>query len=581
MHKFSNTLVKYISYFIFILSGIFIFYLFLLSIFSTSHISPFSHGSMEYTYYTADNAFLHIGLIIIFSILCMLGLHIFLHSRRAKLRRILSWLARLMPFITAICAAAWVLYTRNVPFPIADQGTVLSIAEQMRDKNFASFYPGEYMDMYHNQFGIVMFMYLLSYIVGDYNYTAFQLLNAASLGVIVFFVRKMALIISDSEITADICCICTALFAPLFLYTTFVYGTLIGLALTTASFCLLLNYIKHKKTSNLAIAVPLIVLSVFMKSNYLIALIAFLIVLMLDVIKVLKKSAVICLLITLPIYLLCSALLTTAYKSLTKMPISDGMPASVHIAMGLSEAENAAPGWYNDSFVSAFRDNGGDSGYAGSVAGSFIKERIKFFVKNPAPALSFFSRKMASGWNNPTFQSFWLYRRNSIVSDEFIHHSTFTDTLLGLSGHESVYRFIIKLLDAVHTLILFGVMMYILFCFKKSGTGSGYALVLLPLFFVGGFLFHGFWEMKAQYTLPYFVLLLPVSVIGFRAFIEDLYTTIMDFKDKKRKHILSTASIALIVILIAAVLIYVLPLSFNNELFKLSENSYLFSTSEL
>lgn len=87
MHKFSNTLVKYISYFIFILSGIFIFYLFLVSIFSTSHISPFSHGSMEYTYYTADNPFLHIALIIILSILCTVGLHIFLRSRRIKLRR--------------------------------------------------------------------------------------------------------------------------------------------------------------------------------------------------------------------------------------------------------------------------------------------------------------------------------------------------------------------------------------------------------------------------------------------------------------------------------------------------------------
>ena len=47
MHKFSNTLVKYISYFI----------------------------------------FLHIALIIILSILCILGLHVFLRSRRVKLRR--------------------------------------------------------------------------------------------------------------------------------------------------------------------------------------------------------------------------------------------------------------------------------------------------------------------------------------------------------------------------------------------------------------------------------------------------------------------------------------------------------------
>ncbi len=581
MHKFSNTLVKYISYFIFIISGIFIFYLFFLSTFSTSHISPSSHGSMEYTYYTSDNAFLHIGLIILFSIICMSGIHTIYRSQSEKFGKILTKIADLLPFITTALAVLWVIYTKNVPFPVADQGTVLFIPMQMRGNDFSAFYPGQYMDMYHNQYGIVMLIYLMSHIVGNYNYIAFQILNAVSLGIIVFFIRKTAFIITDSKTTAAICCICTALFTPLFLYSTFVYGTLIGLALATASFCLLLNYIKHQKTQSLAIAVLLIVLSVFMKSNYLIALIAFLIILMLNVIKEHKKSAVICLLVTLPLYILCSSLLTTAYKNLTKVPVSKGMPASVHIAMGLSEAENSAPGWYNDSFVSAYRENSGDYEYANGVAVTFIKDRIKFFVKNPASALSFFSRKMASGWNNPTFQSFWLYRRNSVVSDEFIHHSPLTDTLLGLSENVSVYRFIINVLNAVHTLILFGAMMYILFNFKNSGTALGYMRALIPLFFVGGFLFHGFWEMKAQYTLPYFVLLIPISVIGFKAFILDLYNTIIDYKNKKRKHIFSTASIALIIVLIAAVLIYVLPFSFNTELFKLNDNSYLFFTSEL
>ena len=46
-----------------------------------------------------------------------------------------------------------------------------------------------------------------------------------------------------------------------------------------------------------------------------------------------------------------------------------------------------------------------------------------------------------------------------------------------------------------------------------EGTFSGVAV--LPLTFIGGFIFHLFWEGKCQYTLPYFMLLLPLSIIGF------------------------------------------------------------------
>ena len=38
---------------------------------------------------------------------------------------------------------------------------------------------------------------------------------------------------------------------------------------------------------------------------------------------------------------------------------------------------------------------------------------------------------------------------------------------------------------------------------------------LLPVIFIGGFLFHILWEAKGQYTLPYCVCLLPMCVWGY------------------------------------------------------------------
>lgn len=66
----------------------------------------------------------------------------------------------------------------------------------------------------------------------------------------------------------------------------------------------------------------------------------------------------------------------------------------------------------------------------------------------------------------------------------------------------------------MQSIILFGSMLYAVNTLIE-GTFAGAAV--LPLTFIGGFIFHLFWEGKCQYTLPYFMLLLPLSIIGFTA----------------------------------------------------------------
>lgn len=39
---------------------------------------------------------------------------------------------------------------------------------------------------------------------------------------------------------------------------------------------------------------------------------------------------------------------------------------------------------------------------------------------------------------------------------------------------------------------------------------------LLAVIFVGGFVFHTFWEAKSQYTMPYFTAILPLAMQGYR-----------------------------------------------------------------
>ena len=62
---------------------------------------------------------------------------------------------------------------------------------------------------------------------------------------------------------------------------------------------------------------------------------------------------------------------------------------------------------------------------------------------------------------------------------------------------------------------------------KKWESGE----LLLGIAVVGGLLFHMFWEAKPQYTLPYFVLLLPYCAAGYSGMVQRMLVL---WKERKR-----------------------------------------------
>lgn len=54
--------------------------------------------------------------------------------------------------------------------------------------------------------------------------------------------------------------------------------------------------------------------------------------------------------------------------------------------------------------------------------------------------------------------------------------------------------------------------------------------LLLPMIFIGGFIFHMFWEAKCQYTVTYFVLLIPYCVKGLMDMTDEIADWILHIK---------------------------------------------------
>ena len=184
---------------------------------------------------------------------------------------------------------------------------------------------------------------------------------------------------------------------------------------------------------------------------------------------------------------------------ITGVPVNDGSPMISYVAMGLQDCA-VAPGWWNGYNWNVYKENGYDSGLAKTAAEEVVAKRIKVFCNAPAAGVRIFIKKIASGWNNPTFQGLDILRGRE---GRNVCWGQIAQTARGKVLH--VY------MNLYHSFVLFGVVCWI----WKKRNNHRFSELMFPMIVVGGFIFHLFWEMQCSYTLPYFLLLIPYSMKGY------------------------------------------------------------------
>ena len=182
-----------------------------------------------------------------------------------------------------------------------------------------------------------------------------------------------------------------------------------------------------------------------------------------------------------------------------------------------------------------------------------IAGRMADFLGNTYYAKTYFANKTASQWNNPDFQCFWI----SQVRGTDIEESPWVSWVLSMQGNKVLSAY----LNILQTVILFGVVIFI-FCRKNDYTSKNMLLVMMV--FVGGFIFHMFWEAKCQYTIPYFVMLFPFSVKGYMVAVSALCNK--NLKENLKKNIKNNV-FKYLIIYAAALLILFVPAI--NEFYRL------------
>lgn len=499
MRKVLNLLYENVSLLVF---GIIITYLCVTSFFNTCYISI---DWREHTFFVSDKPLRNI----LFVVILLVGVYCIKKNKLPnkinddkKMFLIIKYVLLSLIFIFGL---VWVLNTRF--FPAADQYSMQKCVSEFFNNDYSSAISDGYLNKNFQQRGLFMLSYLFALVFGDMNIIAIQVLNVIA---VMFIFKSLSEIVgfyNGSYFMQLIVILSGIIFPIILLYSYFIYGNIIGLSFALLAIKYELLFLDDKKNSHGILSSLMIFMAILCKSNYQIYFIAMFICLFFNLINNCDVRKVVYLGLLIVALLMSSILPTRFIENKTGAKMSDGLSFYSYVAMGLQESERA-PGWYNGFNHDSYAECDNDTAKHKEYSKKAIEKRIELFKSDMDYADEFLSKKICSEWNNPTYQVFWN------IQDKFdgdFKPSSFMLNFVSLNN-----TFVIqKYLNIVDSIIKFGALLFVMYLiFNKEREN-----LLLPVIFVGGFLFLSFLsEAKAQYTIMFSSLLIPMAVLGYNYF---------------------------------------------------------------
>ena len=280
-------------------------------------------------------------------------------------------------------------------------------------------------------------------------------------------------------------------------------------------------------------------LSVMLRKNSLIPVIAVLLVLLFEALRPGRNGKMrlgllimaVCLAVTsvgiLPLVQKC-------YEKKAGNTLSSGVTAMSYLAMGMQEASRGC-GWYNGFNIDTYDTAGMDTAIANEISRLAIDERLTYFWEHPGYTADFYLHKHLSQWADGTYAS-----RQATLATYGGRSAFFKEVYEGsLSGGY------IEWCNAWQNVLYLGVLVFCIGSLKKRRKskvvghmadqtagqhGADRLYIYVGLIAVlGGFLFHTFWEANSRYIFSYSLLLMPYCGAG-------VYTGICRIRDGVRSR---------------------------------------------
>lgn len=328
---------------------------------------------------------------------------------------------------------------------------------------------------------------------------------------------------------------------PMIMYSSFVYGEIPSFAALSMGCYLLLRLLGS--SSRILFtgfgSILFLTLSVLLRKNSLIPVIAVLLVLLFEALRPGRNGKMrlgllimaVCLAVTsvgiLPLVQKC-------YEKKAGNTLSSGVTAMSYLAMGMQEASRGC-GWYNGFNIDTYDTAGMDTALANEISRLAIDERLAYFLEHPGYTADFYLHKHLSQWADGTYAS-----RQATLATYGGRSAFFKEVYEG-----SLSRGYIEWCNAWQNVLYLGVLVFCIGSLKKRRKskvvghmadqtagqhGADRLYIYVGLIAVlGGFLFHTFWEANSRYIFSYSLLLMPYCGAG-------VYTGICRIRDGVRSR---------------------------------------------
>lgn len=379
--------------------------------------------------------------------------------------------------------------------------------------NNAYFSGYSYFNFYPFQLGYVLVSEIVYRIFGTASSMPMQVINVLCLGAAYFGIARITKLLFKRRSVEFIAILLLAGCIQPILFCTFAYGNIIGMCCAIWASCFLIKYFQTGNYFSLLPCGLLLVLSVFVKYNNMIYVIAFMMMLAVHTIKKKKWQSIAFALAICIASLGSIQLVIMSYEKRGDVELSDGISQVLYLDLGLSES-SMAPGWYSSVAKDTYTANMLDSEASKAQGRQSVSLKLDNFSKDLGYTIDFFSKKILSQWNEPTYESIWVSKVKEHSSEiNGIGNSVYNKSLGQLL--ELHFNFYMQILFS-----LFAIGICILIIKKQTNIQT----VLLPLVLLGGFGYHLLFEAKSQYILTYIILMIPTAAYSLNSILNGKYT---------------------------------------------------------
>ena len=303
-------------------------------------------------------------------------------------------------------------------------------------------------------------------------------------------------------------------FFPLSMYTTFIYGTLPGIALAALAVYAVIRECENQNGSIAwwGMAVGAFSMAVILyKGEEIFLLAAALTLITVGIARSAQRRKILAGAALLIVPIVVCKLWQGAAMHRLGMPNDPGCPLLPRILMGVDAySEVPVPGFYNGIHEKVFRECHYDAAEANRVCVTHIRNSLVALHKQ-GRFLAFFGEKIADQWLEPWFGG--LTMSNPAIYNE---PNRLAQSMIGGKLFATLNGWLSTLVPIVYLAAAGGVVSVV----KKKKNEIWYLLPMICL--IGGFLFQLASEAKARYCLPYYLCCFPMAAAGLAALAEQL-----------------------------------------------------------